>query len=90
MEKKSGKMYVHFCPPTVVTSVFNARELINIDLSDHLLFTELARHSGTNECTLKRGFKCKFKTSVYQCLIKKRMRREKHLLQSTNLKERAD
>lgn len=88
MEKKESKSYIHVCPPTVVKSVFSARELINSDVSNHLLIKELARHSGTNECTLKKGFKVIFKTSVYQYLLKKRMRYAKHLLQSTDMKER--
>lgn len=87
MEKKSSKMYVHVCPPTVTRSVFSARELINADVSNHILLKDLAHHSGTNECTLKRGFKNIFKITVYQYLLKERMRHAKHLLQSTNLKE---
>ena len=82
MEKKESKSYIHVCPPTVVKSVFSARELINSDVSNHLLIKELARH------TLKKGFKVIFKTSVYQYLLKKRMRYAKHLLQSTDMKER--
>jgi AraC family transcriptional regulator len=90
MEKKESKSkrYIYVCSPTVVRSVFSTRELINSDLSDHLLLKELARHSGTNECTLKRGFKRIFKTTVYQYLLKKRMRHAKHLLLSTDLKEK--
>ena len=88
MEKKESKRYVHVCPPTVVKSVFNARELINADVSKHILLKDLARHSGTNVCSLKKGFKHILKTSVYQYLIKKRMRYARHLLQSTDLKER--
>jgi len=88
MEKKSGKMYVHVCPPTVARSVFSARELINADVSNHIVLKDLAHHSGTNECTLKRGFKNIFKITIYQYLLKKRMRHAKHLLLSTDLKER--
>lgn len=86
MEKKERKRYMHVCPPTVVRSVFSARELINSDVSNHILLKDLARHSGTNECTLKKGFKRLFKTSIYQYLLKKRMRHAKHLLQSSDLK----
>jgi AraC-like DNA-binding protein len=88
MEKKESKRYLHVCPPTVVRSVFSARELINSDVSNHILLKELAHRSGTNECTLKRGFKHLFKTSIYQYLLKKRMRYAKRLLQSTDMKER--
>ncbi len=88
MEKKAAKMYLHVCPPTVVRSVFSARELINDDVSNHIVLKDLARHSGTNECTLKRGFKSVFRISVYQYLLKKRMRYAKHLLLVTDLKER--
>ena len=88
MEKKLSKMYVNVCPPTVRRSVFSARELINADVSNHILLKDLAHHSGTNECTLKKGFKNIFKITVYQYLLKKRMRYARHLLQSTNLKER--
>jgi AraC-like DNA-binding protein len=88
MEKNLCRMYVPVCPPTVVRSVFSARELINADVSNHIFLKDLARHSGTNECTLKRGFKNIFKITVYQYLLKKRMRRAKQLLLSTKLKER--
>jgi len=88
MEKKEKKRYIHLCPPTVVRSVFSARELINSDVSNHILLKELAHHSGTNECTLKRGFKRLFKTSVYQYLLKKRMRYARHLLLTSDLREK--
>jgi len=88
MEKRLRNGYMKGCPPTVLRSVISARELINADVSNHILLKDLAHHSGTNECTLKRGFKNIFKTSVYQYLLKKRMRYAKHLLQSTDLKER--
>jgi AraC-like DNA-binding protein len=88
MKKNLSEMFVPVCPPTVVRSVFSAREFINADVSNHIYLKDLAHHSGTNECTLKRGFKNIFKITVYQYLLKKRMRHAKHLLQSTNLKER--
>jgi AraC-like DNA-binding protein len=88
MGNDSGRMYEHVCPPTVVRSVFSARELINVDVSNHISLKDLAHHSGTNECTLKRGFKSIFKITVYQYLLKERMRQAKYLLESTNLRER--
>lgn len=72
----------------VAQSAFAALELIDRDVSHHFLLKDLARHSGTNECTLKRGFKNIFKITVYQYLLKERMRHAKHLLESTDLKER--
>jgi len=88
MEKKLPRIYVNACPPTVVRSVVIARKLIKADVSNHILLKDLAHHSGTNECTLKRGFKNIFKITVYQYLLEKRMRHAKHLLQATHLKER--
>ena len=88
MKKNLCQMYVPVYPPTVVRSVLSARELIDADVSNHIFLKDLANHSGTNECTLKRGFKDILKITVYQYLLKMRMRLAKQLLQSTNLKER--
>lgn len=90
MSMKSNLERVHLngWPPAVMKSVFDAQELINADVSNHILLKDLAKYSGTNECTLKRAFKNVFKITVYQYLLRRRMRQARHLLQSTNLKER--
>lgn len=80
--------FIHNYSSLVTRSAFAAVELIDRDVSHHFLLKDLAHYSGTNECTLKRGFKIIFKITVYQYLLKKRMRHAKHLLESTDLKER--
>lgn len=77
---------IHTNPPSVTRSVFNAMKLINEDVSNHIILKELAKAAGTNECTLKKGFKDIFKITVYQHLLKSRMKYALHLLQTTNYK----
>lgn len=74
-------------PPSISRSIHNAMELINADVSNHFVLKDLAKNAGTNECTLKKGFKGIFKITVYQHLLKKRMGYAVHLLQTTNCKE---
>jgi AraC-like DNA-binding protein len=88
MKRNLDNIYLNVWPPSVVKSVFNARKLMNADISNHILLKDLAKCSGTNECTLKRAFKNIFKITVYQYLLRKRMKQARYLLQSTNLKER--
>ncbi len=75
-------------PLSITRSVFFARKLMNNDISNHIILRELAKNAGTNECTLKKAFKDIFKITVYQHLIAKRMHYARHLLTTTNYKEK--
>ncbi|MDN3654064.1 AraC family transcriptional regulator [Ferruginibacter paludis] len=74
-------------PPSVIKAVYQARDLMTADISFHLALKSLARQAGTNEYTLKKGFKAIFKTSVYQYLLSIRMERALKLITETNHKE---
>ncbi len=76
------------CPPSVARSVFLAAELINADVSIHVVLKDLARNACLNECTLKREFKHIFKTTIYQYLLNQRMSYAKNLLHTTRLREK--
>ncbi|MEO6733995.1 MAG: AraC family transcriptional regulator [Ferruginibacter sp.] len=73
-------------PPTVIKAIRNAQDLMNADLKTHLVLRNLARRVGTNEFTLKKGFKEVFNTTVYQYLLKQRMNKAFILVTSSNLK----
>jgi len=63
----------------------HAREILEQDLANPPSLSHLARLIGSNEFTLKRGFKAVFGVPVYQFLQKLRMERAAELLQTTNL-----
>lgn len=73
-------------PPSVIKSVSKAKEIINADINDHLVLKKLATRVGTNECTLKKGFKALFNTTVYQYLLKQRMDKAFLLITSSNFR----
>lgn len=70
----------------VTQSVRTAFNIINTDVSNHIGIKELALKAGTNECSLKRGFRLMYRTSIYQYLIQARMKKANLLLKSTRLK----
>ncbi|MDB5277295.1 MAG: AraC family transcriptional regulator [Ferruginibacter sp.] len=74
-------------PPSVIKAVYQARDLMTADISFHLALKSLARQAGTNEYTLKKGFKAIFKSSVYQYLLRIRMERALKLITETKYKE---
>ncbi|MDV3351186.1 AraC family transcriptional regulator [Leptothoe sp. LEGE 181152] len=59
-----------------------AREILVKRLCDPLSLTDLARQAGLNECTLKRGFRQLFGTTVFGYLRNCRMQQAQTLLQS--------
>lgn len=68
--------------------IYMALNIINEDVSNHIKLKQLARQSGTNECTLKKGFRSLFNISIYQYLLKSRMMKAKKLLQDSSLKQK--
>lgn len=67
--------------------IYLALHIMNEDISHHIKLKQLARQSGTNECTLKKGFRELFNISVYQYLLKNRMKKATALLQNPTLKQ---
>jgi len=65
-----------------------ALAIINKDISNHIVVKQLARQSGTNECTLKKEFRTVLNISIYQYLLQCRMQRAKSLLETTAMKEK--
>ncbi|MCW3090008.1 MAG: helix-turn-helix-domain containing protein AraC type [Ferruginibacter sp.] len=74
-------------PPSVVKSIHDAKQLMNTDIQQHLVLNKLARKVGTNECTLKKGFKEIFQITVYQYLLNRRMEYAWRLITESSLKE---
>lgn len=68
--------------------IYLALHIMNEDVSHHIKLKQLARRSGTNECTLKKGFRSLFNISVYQYLLKSRMIKATQLLQNPDLKQK--
>ena len=62
-----------------------AREIVVQRLCDPLSLTDLARQVGLNECTLKRGFRHLFGTTVFGYLRDCRMQQAQTLLRSPHL-----
>ncbi|WP_103863507.1 AraC family transcriptional regulator [Aquimarina sp. I32.4] len=75
------------CMEQVDLSVFvnlklmnQARDLIEKRLKDPLTLSDLAKQIGTNECSLKKGFKKVFGTTVFGYIQNIKMRKAKDLL----------
>jgi AraC-like DNA-binding protein len=75
-------------PLAIVRSIRQARELMTKDIRQHLSIRELAKQAGTNEYSLKRGFKALYQITVYQYLLVSRMEYASQLLKTTSLKEK--
>lgn len=73
--------------PSVIKAVYHAKDFMNADIKHHLKIKKLARQAGTNECTLKKGFKDIFNISVYQYLLQQRMDHALILITETRQKE---
>ncbi|MEM8613737.1 MAG: AraC family transcriptional regulator [Cyanobacteria bacterium P01_H01_bin.105] len=65
--------------------VHYAREILVQRLCDPLSLKDLARQAGLNECTLKRGFRQVFGTTVFGYLRDCRMQQAQTLLQSPHM-----
>jgi AraC-like DNA-binding protein len=75
-------------PLSKARPIYTALNIINEDVSNHIKLKQLARQSGTNECTLKKGFRILFNISVYQYLLQSRMAKATTLLQNPKLKHK--
>ena len=65
--------------------VQHAQEILAQRLCDPLSLTELARQVGLNECTLKRGFRHLFGTTVFGYLRDRRLQQAQNLLRSPHM-----
>lgn len=74
-----------FIPKKDEEKIRYAREILEQDLANPPTLAHLARLIGSNEFTLKKGFKAIFGTPVYRFLQQLRMERAAELLQTTSL-----
>lgn len=87
MEKEySSKVNTVFYPVYIVSRLLCVKSIIEADISKHFILKQLAQKAGTNEFSLKKGFKHLFKTTIYQHLLTTRMIKAYELLLETNLK----
>jgi AraC family transcriptional activator of pyochelin receptor len=68
-----------------VERIHYAREILLRDLANPPSLSKLAREAGTNEFTLKKGFKEVFEAPVFKYLQQTRLAKAYELFQSTNL-----
>jgi AraC family transcriptional regulator, transcriptional activator of the genes for pyochelin and ferripyochelin receptors len=68
-----------------VDRIHQARAIILRQFDNPPSLLELARAVGLNDCTLKRGFRQVFGTTVFGYLRQQRLNRARHLLQSTEM-----
>lgn len=68
-----------------IERIHQARAILLQNLSDPPSLLELARQVGLNDCTLKRGFRQVFNTTVFGCLQQHRMDQARQLLLEEDL-----
>ncbi|UFP94769.1 helix-turn-helix transcriptional regulator [Gloeobacter morelensis] len=66
--------------PEQIERICLAKEILLLRLDEPPSLLELARQVGLNDCTLKRGFRQVFATTVFGCLHQQRMERARELL----------
>jgi len=71
--------------PSDIDRIHQARELMAQRLNDPPSLLELARAVGLNDCTLKRGFRQVFGTTVFGYLRQQRLIKAQQLLQDTEM-----
>jgi AraC family transcriptional regulator, transcriptional activator of the genes for pyochelin and ferripyochelin receptors len=87
MEKKyASQADSAIYPGYIISRLTCVKNIIETDIGKHFILKQLAQKAGTNEFSLKKGFKHLFKSTIYQHLLKKRMIKANELLLGTNLK----
>ncbi|WP_052049523.1 helix-turn-helix domain-containing protein [Leptolyngbya sp. KIOST-1] len=71
--------------PSDIDRIHQARDLITQRMDDPPSLLELARAVGLNDCTLKRGFRQVFGTTVFGYLRQQRLIKARQLLQDTEM-----
>ncbi|MFQ4144487.1 AraC family transcriptional regulator [Chlorogloeopsis sp. ULAP02] len=86
VEIHDGKSNPQPLQPDVVDRIHHAREIILQRLDNPPSLNELARLVGLNECTLKRGFRLCFGTTVFDYLRKYKLEQARQLLEAGEMK----
>ena len=89
VEMRDGNHRLHSLKPDVRERLHRARELLLQRLDNPPTLIELARLVGLNDCTLKRGFREVFGTTVFSYVRSHRLEQARQLLQigDLNIKE---
>lgn len=89
VEMRNGNHPLHSLKPDVKERLHHARELLLQRLDNPPTLIELARLVGLNDCTLKRGFREVFGTTVFSYVRSHRLEQARQLLQigDMNIKE---
>lgn len=82
----NGKSNPQPLQPDVVDRIHHAREIILQRLNNPPSLNELARQVGLNECTLKRGFRSCFGTTVFGYLRNYKLEQARQLLEAGDMK----
>jgi AraC-like DNA-binding protein len=86
VEIRDGKSNSQPLQADVVDRIHHAREIILQRLDNPLSLNELARRVGLNECTLKRGFRYCFGTTVFGYLRHHKLEQARELLETGDMK----
>ncbi|MBE9198261.1 MULTISPECIES: AraC family transcriptional regulator [unclassified Nodularia (in: cyanobacteria)] len=86
VEMRDGKTNIQPLQPDLVDRIHHAREIILQRLDNPPSLHELARQVGLNECTLKRGFRCCFGTTVFGYLRNYKLEQARQLLEIGEMK----
>ena len=80
IEAQGGKQTAFQLKPDDVERVHYAKEILHANFDNPPSTAQLARQVGLNECTLKRGFRACFNTSIFGYLRQYRLEQAKILL----------
>jgi AraC-like DNA-binding protein len=86
LEICDGQSNLQPLKPDVVDRIHHAREIILQRLDNPPSLHELARQVGLNECTLKRGFRSCFGTTVFGYLRNYKLEQARQLLETGDMK----
>lgn len=75
----------HRLKPSDIERIHQAKDIVTQRLEDPPSLLELARAVGVNDCTLKRGFRQVFGTTVFGYLRQQRLVKARQLLQNTEM-----
>ncbi|MDF5709407.1 MAG: AraC family transcriptional regulator [Nostoc sp. S4] len=89
VEMRNGDRSFYSLKPDVIERLYYARNILLQRLNNPLTLMELSRLVGLNDCTLKRGFREVFGTTVFSYVRNHRLEQARQLLQTRdmNIKE---
>ncbi len=85
-EIREGKSNLQPLQPDLIDRIYHAREIILQQLDNPPSLNELARQVRLNECTLKRGFRSCFGTTVFGYLRNYKLEQARQLLDAGEMK----